>query len=337
MRARPLLSLCLLLAVACSPVPTPPPSPAGEVAPAASPASAPTPPASDDTGGTEVVTIGFGGAEFERPIYEPLIAEFNRQNPGISVRFVPLDGIRQALAGGMTNEQMDAVVAQWLGRIVRAVDTASLYGLNREEMQSGLLADLTPFAQADPGDQQSDTLIAAGRAGMWLDFGIALSRGSGSVQLAPPPLGARPLATEDVTVRALYIAAQTPHAAACWQWMRALSADATGLAGAIPACIETIGVDTIAREGAPGAGDVYAAYREALARPGGEARAPLLGGDVEPFWFFRAADRALQGADLERELAEAQTLTAQHLACVRAGDRPGDCARQIDPSYDGWN
>jgi hypothetical protein len=51
---------------------------------------------------------------------------------------------------------------------------------------------------------------------------------------------------------------------------------------------------------------------------------------------LRAVDRALQGRDLERELAEAQILTEQFLACVRAGAPGNACATQVDPDYRGW-
>ena len=37
------------------------------------------------------VAIGFAAPEPERQAYEPLIAEFNRQNPDVRVQFVPRD------------------------------------------------------------------------------------------------------------------------------------------------------------------------------------------------------------------------------------------------------
>src|SRR3954462_13729071 len=78
----------------------------------------------------------------------------------------------------------------------------------------------------------------------------------------------------------------------------------------------------------PGAAATYQAYMQALDRvgqiqPGGEASgAPL----IDYYWFYRAIDRALQGHDLERELADAQALTEQYVACVR-----GDSQRQAEP------
>ena len=47
------------------------------------------------TGNTNVlnegnVVISFAANEYQRNLYEPLIEEFNQQNPGITVQFVPL-------------------------------------------------------------------------------------------------------------------------------------------------------------------------------------------------------------------------------------------------------
>jgi hypothetical protein len=56
---------------------------------------------------------------------------------------------------------------------------------------------------------------------------------------------------------------------------------------------------------------------------------------IDLFWFFRAVDRALQGKDLDRELADAQAKTEQFVACVRGGEAPLSCAKQADPTYEG--
>ena len=45
--------------------------------------------------------------------------------------------------------------------------------------------------------------------------------------------------------------------------------------------------------------------------------------------------QALQGADLKRELAEAQFITEQYLACLQGGEGGEQCARTVDPEYAG--
>jgi len=56
---------------------------------------------------------------------------------------------------------------------------------------------------------------------------------------------------------------------------------------------------------------------------------------VNDYWLLKAINQAAQGKNLERELAQAQDLTEQYLACVRGGGQPGLCAQQVDPDYQG--
>jgi hypothetical protein len=56
---------------------------------------------------------------------------------------------------------------------------------------------------------------------------------------------------------------------------------------------------------------------------------------MDYYWFFHAIDRALQGQNLERELATAQTLTEQYVTCVQSGMPGAACAIQVDPDYQG--
>jgi hypothetical protein len=64
----------------------------------------------------------------------------------------------------------------------------------------------------------------------------------------------------------------------------------------------------------------------------------LFEGNLDTFWFFRAIDRAFQGGDLEKELAEAQKFTEEFLTCARGKDaKLYECAKQVDPTYEGFN
>src|SRR5690242_3652061 len=60
--------------------------------------------------GNDSVTITFGAVGFMRHVYEPLIAAFNAQHPGIAVQFVPLDQVYQR--GSNDNE----IARQIVGR-----------------------------------------------------------------------------------------------------------------------------------------------------------------------------------------------------------------------------
>jgi len=96
--------------------------------------------------------------------------------------------------------------------------------------------------------------------------------------------------------------------------------------------------DAYAAEAAPGAVEVYMAYREALERtPDVDISQSYQQMPIDFFWLFQAVDRALQGEDLEQELAAAQALTEEFLACVRDGAEAEVCAPQVDPDYAGSN
>jgi hypothetical protein len=71
-------------------------------------------------------------------------------------------------------------------------------------------------------------------------------------------------------------------------------------------------------------------YRGGQLAPGGEAPGTP---PIDYYWFYRAIDRALQGKNLEQELAQAQALTEQYVACVRSGGERQPCDQQVDPNY----
>jgi ABC-type glycerol-3-phosphate transport system substrate-binding protein len=195
---------------------------------------------------------------------------------------------------------------------------------------------LNDYAQRD---QQIDygELTGQGRAGMWFAWGL-YAYGPGQPQftmaMAAPPLAQAVLDTDDVSTTSLYISAQTDKQQACWAWLRALSTTTLDGIGGFPARRSVAQSETF-NQSMAGATAVYQAYTQALDRIGELAPGGNLPGTpvIDYFWFYRAIDRALQGKDLERELAEAQALTEQYIACVRGANQPQDCERQADPTY----
>ncbi|HEX9373349.1 MAG TPA: extracellular solute-binding protein, partial [Roseiflexaceae bacterium] len=189
-------------------------------------------------------------------------------------------------------------------------------------------------------------LIDEGRVGMWFDAGginiMIIGPGPGGRQnytrsLAPPP-GADKASPDDFQVSGLYITAKTQHPDACWQWLKFLSGDLSALDGSFPARRSLAESQAFASSAPAGAAEVYAAYRPALDRapdPSGAQNKPA-SAPLDLFWFFRAVDRALQGKELHRELADAQALTEQYLTCVRSGAAAETCATQVDPTYQGF-
>ena len=116
----------------------------------------------------ESVTITFGAIGFMRHVYEPLIADFNAQHPGIVVQFVALDELYRY--GDDHNELTRQIVSR--------ADTAEAQA-SAEQFQLGLLRDLKPLIDADTDFDPADY------------YPIALSSstsGSGAIYKLPATL-----------------------------------------------------------------------------------------------------------------------------------------------------
>jgi multiple sugar transport system substrate-binding protein len=201
---------------------------------------------------------------------------------------------------------------------------------------------LQGYARSLMMDGEAFRLIDEGRVGMWFDSGgfqiVMIGPGAPGRQnytraIAPPP-GADKATANDLQTSGLYISATSQHTEACWQWLKFLSGDLSALEGNFPARRSLAESDAFLKSAPAGAAEVYAGYRAALDRVP-EASAQT-GERVDLFWFFRAVDRALQGKDLGRELADAQALTERYLTYVRSGGVADACAKQTDPAYDGF-
>jgi len=107
------------------------------------PVRADTPDASAGTSG-ERVTITFALWENERAIYAPLIAAFERQNPGIHVQLVPLDSMFR------NGEPADPQKA-----ILSAADTTT-EPPGPEAIRNGWVRDLAPLIDADATFDRAD-------------------------------------------------------------------------------------------------------------------------------------------------------------------------------------
>jgi ABC-type glycerol-3-phosphate transport system substrate-binding protein len=174
---------------------------------------------------------------------------------------------------------------------------------------------------------------------MWLFYGTKL----GDQQLrfpaaiAAPPLDGKPLTANAFQLRGLAISAKTPQPEACWAWLKFMTSYLAGLGWGIPARTSVAMSEDFAPQAPSGATEVYRAYRTALERTSAAEsdRSTLGQSQLDYYWFFQAIDHALGGQDLEREVATAQTITEQYLACVRAGTPEGTCATQVEPDYKG--
>jgi ABC-type glycerol-3-phosphate transport system substrate-binding protein len=190
----------------------------------------------------------------------------------------------------------------------------------------------------DQQDMSVYDLVESGRAAMWQTYGVHFGENnpnrSFKLGVAPIPLGNGTLADGDFYTSALMISANAAHPDACWAWFQALNADPSSFSYSFPARISVAESEQFRNTISPDAVETYTAYKTALAR--NETTIDMFPPDYDYFWFFRAADRAFQGKDLSQEMTEAQAITEQYLDCVRAGGKPGTCARQVDSTYNGW-
>jgi ABC-type glycerol-3-phosphate transport system substrate-binding protein len=209
-----------------------------------------------------------------------------------------------------------------------------------------LLKNETPHTRLDDyspasGFDDFRPLEEDGRVGMWFAWGLyppelyPPQNPRFTIAFALPPLGRALLDTDDVPTSSMYISAQTDQQQACWTWLKYFSTR-TGLFADFPARRSAAHSDAMNQEH-PGLAAAYDAYAAAIDRagqlpPGGRAPGTP---PIDYYWFYQAIDRALHGKNLEQELAAAQTLTEQYVACVRSGQRQA-CTQQVDPDYQGW-
>lgn len=196
------------------------------------------------------------------------------------------------------------------------------------------------------GGYRSDTsfspepfaLTQNGRAGMWYSYGgfgviIRIVEREGApeptIAVAPPPAGPNGPSLSGINSEGMYISAQSANPEGCWEWLKFLSTQPGVLGERFPARSSVANSAEYQAQARPGSAEVYAAYAEALQKP------VESGDEIELYWLYQAADRALQGADLERELEQAQATTEAYLACLSAGDAPRTCATSVDPGYAG--
>ncbi|MCG8433312.1 MAG: extracellular solute-binding protein, partial [Gammaproteobacteria bacterium] len=159
--------------------------------------------------------------------------------------------------------------------------------------------------QRGESDQQA-LMFPEGQVALWF---TAIPAPHADTVLLPLPLSDSTRLIPLMYLTALYISADTKHAAACWRWITYLSDHPEAVAAferMFPARIIVANMRRLEANTGVGAVQTYNAYLELLYEPAIsplEAEAPAF---ADGFWFYRAVDRALQGGDLARELDDAQ-------------------------------
>jgi ABC-type glycerol-3-phosphate transport system substrate-binding protein len=115
--------------------------------------SLPTQGSSPDVETSGPVVITFAGLEYQRQLYEPLMAEFHQQNPEITVQFVNIPEVTS-----ITQE----VIAGYPRLLASSADTTAASGFTSGA--SAFFRDLTPLMETDTGFNAADFWPAASQA-----------------------------------------------------------------------------------------------------------------------------------------------------------------------------
>lgn len=206
----------------------------------------------------------------------------------------------------------------------------------------------SPDAQ---NEDKSYDLVQNGRVGMWLDYGYGSFEGPGpdgnprtwEPALASLPIGGAGLQSGDLWARGFYISASSQQQQGCWEWLKFISNDVTGLNGELPARISVADSEEFKQVSNPSQLKLYEVYREALQKPSsvglginGLYSATPFG--VDFYWVNKAINDTIEkDADLGEGLKNAQDLTIKHIDCVIKTKKPATCARELDPDYNGYN
>lgn len=209
-----------------------------------------------------------------------------------------------------------------------------------------------PYRRDDPGnvEDRSYDLVQNGRAGMWFDQGYGMFEGSKTddgngprrnfeIGVAPLPIGGGGLRSTDFYERGFHISANTQQAQGCWELIKFLSGDVTGLQGSLPARVSVAKSDSFTSQAQPSQIEIYNVYADALKRESqaGDDLNALYGQRIDLYWFFKAIGEAIEGTtNLDKGLAEAQKMTNAYIDCQIQGGEPPACATQVDPTYQGF-
>ncbi|MCG8347894.1 MAG: hypothetical protein MI924_08965 [Chloroflexales bacterium] len=171
-----------------------------------------------------------------------------------------------------------------------------------------IFRDFSPSQQLDSqnNDQQPAALIDTGQVGMWLTSNVVADTDSEAAK-RPFTTGFAPLFSNGAASRVaiypkgrLYIPSSTEKRQACWEFISALSRDRTNIQKDFPARISLAESQDFYSQMPAETPSIYAAYRPMFDLPPND---PYPHTTIANFWFLRVVDRALQGADVGRELS----------------------------------
>ncbi|MBC8163020.1 MAG: extracellular solute-binding protein, partial [Roseiflexaceae bacterium] len=188
-----------------------------------------------------------------------------------------------------------------------------------------------------PNEVERATYLANNQVAMWYTYATPQAEGaSAPAALAPLPATWTPsIDTLLLSGMAIHRSSSAPEA--CWKFMQALGDAPVEQFGF--AARRSLAEAQLARpDAAAGAAEVYQALATTLQAE--KNQSSLRASDEEQafeyFWLMRAADRIVGEADASSVLAEAQSYTERYLVCVRGDRNQSLCAKEADPTFQGY-
>lgn len=192
------------------------------------------------------------------------------------------------------------------------------------------------------GDQaRYGALVTTGRAAMWMDFGGSRLFSSDlppDMHLAPLPQGENGIGGSAAFCRGYFIAAGTPHPRECWEWLKFLSGQLSPVEGLPPRRSLAESAAFRAQVGEETA-RVYLTSLESSDTLAAPLYNQLSWLHRTLYWFYRACDAVMDGADAAQALGEAQHKAETYVRCLEVGGGFDDaqaaeaCAREVDPDF----
>ncbi len=213
------------------------------------------------------------------------------------------------------------------------------------------------------GEDRSYELIQSGRVGMWFGYAESFQEGvviqpiepgggpaptaapltpvERDIRAAPLPVGGAGVPSSELFIRGLFISARAQQPQACWEWIKFLSSDTSLMYGDMPARRSVAQSEAFLKQIPPERAAQFEAIRATLALPSQNISDAniIYSQHTDPYWFFKALSAVVEkGANLEKELAEAQRFATAFAECMnRANARLAACAKEADPDYKGYN
>jgi multiple sugar transport system substrate-binding protein len=194
------------------------------------------------------------------------------------------------------------------------------------------------------GSDTAMQLVQNGHSAMW--FGgsyrmILPSKDTGQQVfeegLAPLPIKNAGLHAEDLYLQSLHISKHSQNALACWKWLSFLSNDGSvaGWPGVLPARIPVAKSVVLPKEASSEEQKLFEESVELLEQSDHRLDSYVTSLDViNPYWFLKAIrNSAVQGLDLEEQLAEAQRITIEFIECTNEVNDSEECALIVDSTY----